>query len=345
MSVIHFLNVFEGDCNIIQHDSGRNTVIDISNGYNKEDTEAEKVAKAEKEALKNDADRNFVPNGKTNYHQKKNPDNSIDYISKLGISQIWRFIITHPDMDHLDGIKDLYNTFSIPNTWDTNNTKAIDASKNFAGFNKEDWEFYTQLRDGAISNTRRVTNYAESKNSFWVEDDIKVLCPTPALLSTANNTTKNWNDASYVLLYTPLKADGTRWKILFAGDSEDGSWEYILANHKADVTNVDVLFAPHHGRDSGRSYEFLKTVQPRVTLFGNASSKHLAYDSYQSTGNRKNTRITNNQAGYVVLNCTDSHLSVYVKNYQFMVNFRDKRRWETSPYNTKFQGYHLTSLR
>jgi hypothetical protein len=29
MPIIHFFNVLEGDCNIIQHDSGRLTVIDI----------------------------------------------------------------------------------------------------------------------------------------------------------------------------------------------------------------------------------------------------------------------------------------------------------------------------
>ncbi len=33
MSTIHFLNVLEGDCNIIQHDSGRITMMDVSNAY------------------------------------------------------------------------------------------------------------------------------------------------------------------------------------------------------------------------------------------------------------------------------------------------------------------------
>ena len=46
MSTIHFLNVLEGDCNIIQHDSGRVTVIDVSNAYDDVDTEEEKAVKA-----------------------------------------------------------------------------------------------------------------------------------------------------------------------------------------------------------------------------------------------------------------------------------------------------------
>ena len=49
MAIIHFLNVLEGDCNIIQHDSGRISVVDVSNAYNKEDTPEEKAAKASRE--------------------------------------------------------------------------------------------------------------------------------------------------------------------------------------------------------------------------------------------------------------------------------------------------------
>lgn len=46
MSVVHFLNVLEGDCNIIQHDSGRISVIDVSNADNNIDTEAEIAKKS-----------------------------------------------------------------------------------------------------------------------------------------------------------------------------------------------------------------------------------------------------------------------------------------------------------
>ena len=31
MSRVHFLNVDEGDCSWIEHDSGSNTIVDISN--------------------------------------------------------------------------------------------------------------------------------------------------------------------------------------------------------------------------------------------------------------------------------------------------------------------------
>jgi beta-lactamase superfamily II metal-dependent hydrolase len=241
-------------------------------------------------------------------------------------------------MDHLDGIKDLFNEFNIACTWDTDNTKEInDSSRGFGGYNREDWQFYKDIRNKKLTNVKRLTNYANESGNYWTEDNIKILCPTRELLSNANSG-GDWNDSSYVLLFTPPKMSGRKWKILFAGDSHDDSWDYILENHKSDVEGIDILLAPHHGRDSGRSYTFLETLRPKITLFGNASSQHLAYSCYDPT------RITNNQAGYIIMDCQESAISIYVKNYEFMYDFRSSREWSISSYNSTFGGYLLFVL-
>jgi len=339
MSVIHFLNVLEGDCNIIQHDlGGRVTVIDVSNAYNDVDTAAEKAVKASYERQVMLKANNYVPTNKTNYRQKESPDNPIDYLNKLKVNEIWRFIVTHPDMDHLDGIKDLYSEFAITHTWDTNNNKEFAPSDKFVKYNREDWDFYKNIRDGKYTGTKRLTPHAGDEENYWKDDDIKILCPTPGLVKNAN-ATGDYNDASYALLFTPLKKDGTRWKILFAGDTHDDSWDYILKNHKDEVANIDILFAPHHGRDSSRKYDFLDVLKPRMTLFGNASSDHLAYNKYPPI------RITNNQAGYVVVKCLAYGLYIYVKNQEFMKDFRAKRKWDASTYSSTYDGYHLVTLK
>ena len=56
MATVHFLNVLDGDCNIIQHDSGRITLIDVSNAYNARDTEEEKAARK----IKNEIAKKFL---------------------------------------------------------------------------------------------------------------------------------------------------------------------------------------------------------------------------------------------------------------------------------------------
>lgn len=338
MPTLHFLNVLEGDCNIIQHGSGRITVMDVSNAYNEQDTATEKAAKA---SLTRELKRlrTNVPSFKTNYGQKLEPDNPIEYLkNNIGTDQIFRFIISHPDMDHLDGIKDLYTEFTPLNTWDTDNNKEIDSDTSFAGYNKEDWEFYTQLRAGNITSTNRLTYFdSNPRSEFWNKDGLNILCPSKSLLNQANET-GDYNDASYALLYKVKKFDGGSWKILLAGDTHNDSWEHIIRNHEEDVSNIDVLLAPHHGRDSGRNYDFLDVLQPRVTLFGNASSKHLAYDSYPPI------RITNNQAGYVIVDISEDQMKFYVKNYNFASDFRSHRGWSAPEYSYSFSAYNLFVL-
>lgn len=334
MARIHFLNVLEGDCNIIQHDSGRLTVMDVSNAYNDYDTPEETAKKnsIERRIMLN---RTNVPSDKKDYGQKKYPDNPIEYLkNRIKTSDIFRFIVTHPDMDHLDGIKDLYEEFNIINTWDTDNNKVLDLNNFGAGYNKEDWKFYTSLRAGNVADTKRLTYFAGNSNSYYNDDNIKILCPTADLVRNAN-VTKDYNDSSYVILFTPPKKNGQRWKFLFAGDSHDDSWEYILENHKTEVSDIDVLFAPHHGRDSDRDYTFLKTLKPKVTLFGNAKSGHLAYSCYPET------RITNNQAGYVVIDISEEKIVFYVKNYDFARDYKAKRGWGEPVLNRGLNAYGL----
>lgn len=125
----------------------------------------------------------------------------------------------------------------------------------------------------------------------------------------ANEVDEEYNRCSYVILY---KTGGNR--IVFGGDSHDETWDYILENHMDDVTNVDLLVAPHHGRKSGRSYEFLDTLMPTLTFFGNARSEHLAYSAWSSRGL---SIVTNNQANCMVVDVDDTPMTLYVTHEHF----------------------------
>ena len=152
------------------------------------------------------------------------------------------------------------------------------------------------------------------------------------------NESKDYNDSSYAILFTPPKKNGGKWKILLAGDTHDDSWNYILENHKNEVTNIDILFAPHHGRDSSRNYDFLKTLTPSITMFGNASSEHLAYSKY--TG----TKITNNQAGHVIFDTSLDCIEIFVKNFEFAKDFRAKHDFGVPTLNRTHQAYSIGQL-
>ena len=311
MATIHFLNVRDGDCAVIEHNSGHITVIDVCNAKTKESPMVPLLATLELAQTERGITGNF--------QQKKNPVNPISYMRNHDISSIFRYIQTHPDMDHMDGITALFQAFSPLNFWDSDNTKEMPSSAwDSSRYSKEDWEFYKRLRDAKPQDDpKRLTLLSGVRGQFWNigedgskrGDGLHVLAPTKSLVDAANEADDEYNDCSYVLLYRTEKN-----RIVFGGDSHDDTWEHILAKHGEDVTDIDLLIAPHHGRMSRRSYKFLDTLRPTLTFFGNARSEYLAYDTWRR---RELSIITNNQANCMVVDAGTSPMTLYVTNKHF----------------------------
>lgn len=330
----HFLNVKDGDCSIIEHGSGRISVIDVCNAEKTTTTMSALELKYLTEKAKVAG----------NFQQKKHPVNPVEYMQKFGINQVFRFILTHPDMDHMDGIKDFFECFNPANFWDSDNNKEMEFEER-SPYNEEDWKFYKQIRDGkSQTNLTRLTLFSGSRNMYWAQDangqppgdKLSILAPTPELVKQANeNKTNNYHDASYVVLYS-----GNGGRILLCGDSHDNTWEHILDEWKDVIKDVDLLIAPHHGRKSGRSYKFLDTVNPKMTFFGNARSEHLAYSAWY---NRKLEYITNNQANCMVVDCSGNNLSLYVTNESFARAYTKENNSSTS-YSAKYDAWYLKEI-
>ena len=62
--------------------------------------------------------------------------------------------------------------------------------------------------------------------------------------------------------------------------------------------NVDLLVTLHHGRKTVGNDEYLDVLKPKLTLFGNTKSQYLDYSSWN---NRRLKKITNNQAGCIII--------------------------------------------
>ena len=146
-----------------------------------------------------------------------------------------------------------------------------------------------------------------------VGDALHILAPDQELIDEGNEA-QDFNDASYVVLYR--SAIG---KVLLAGDAHDATWEYVKEHYETDVSDVTLLIAPHHGRKSGRSYEFLDYVNPKLTFFGCAPSENLAYGAWNY---RKLAHLTNNQCGCIVAEGNGA-MHIYVENDTFAVSNGD----------------------
>lgn len=325
MGVVHFLNVNDGDCSIIQHVSGRVTMIDICNGNMEEETLTESGI--------------FTKDScgvSGNWGQKNHPVNPINYLSSLGEKSLFRFILTHPDMDHMDGIKKLYEKVNVENFWDTDNNKTMDDAE-FGNYHEEDWDFYQSKRGIALNlydGTKGKYYNADNDERTGDGDYLQILCPTKELMDEVNDK-EDYNNGSYMILYNENER-----RILFCGDAKEKEWDVVLENHEADLANIDVLIAPHHGRKSGGNDEFLDVLNPKLTLFGNAKSDHLNYDDWN---NRDLLHFTNNQGGSFVLVHNGSDIRVYCTNEKFAKKYAENNNRFTT-YSEKYKAWHLMDV-
>ena len=299
MARVHFLTVGAGDCTIIQHNSGRVTVIDVCGGNRTiEKAEASLIEAATK------------PRG--NFAMCNKPTNPIEYLKRLGTERIFRFILSHPDMDHLDGFDNLASSFKITNFWDSGARKE---KPEFSGgpYKEEDWDRYVSFRDGGEAGVTVVTPLAGERFQYANRapedgkrgDGLHIASPNQGLVDAANDS-EDHNDCSYVISYR-----STGGLVVFPGDAHDESWSYAIGEHADDLTNVAFLLAPHHGRKSDRDYTYLDTLKPQCSLLGCAPSEYLAYDAWR---NRGLDYFTQNQAGNVVLEIEEGYMDIYIEN-------------------------------
>ena len=247
------------------------------------------------------------------YMNEDNKDRIMKEIEeKSQKKHIHRFISTHPDEDHILGIKSFRDKLGIANFYCVENeaTKSEDT---------EDFEEYCDLRDGDKHYyiyegcSRKWMNISDDERGcagihcLWPitdNDDFK------AELKLAKEGTA-FNNISPIITYSVNNGV----KAIWLGDMENVFLEKIKG--KVDWPEVDILFAPHHGRSSGKiSSDVLAKMKPQIVVIGKAPSKNLDYYSGYNT-------ITQNSAGSIVFDCDDSRVHIYVSNESYSVAFLD----------------------
>jgi beta-lactamase superfamily II metal-dependent hydrolase len=237
MTQVHFLNVREGDCTWIKHANGTNTVIDVCLAK----SELVKAQDAAREMYSVTAKPNTI---RGNYNQSANPKNPIQYLQKFGVNSVFRFILSHPDMDHMDGIKDFFKAFHPANFWDTKNKKPKPKFGKSCKYSEEDWDFYQSIRTSK-DNPRCLYLYDGSHGRYYNENEdgtrggngLHILSPTSTLITEAIRD-GDYNDCSYVLLYKIGK-----FKVLLCGDTGNKTFEHLKENHYANIRNCfDLTF-------------------------------------------------------------------------------------------------------
>lgn len=239
-----------------------------------------------------------------------------EIISKSSSKGITRFISTHPDEDHLQGLEYLDQKLGIVNFYCVQNkaTKPDEST---------DFRHYCTLRDGdhhyyvsegcarKWMNRKDETRGAAGINFLWPDlanEDFK------KALSDAQKG-EAFNNISPIFTYRVNEGICAMWM----GDMEHDFLEKV--KDQIAWPEVDVLFAPHHGRHSGRvSSDVLKSMNPQIIVIGEAPSKYLDYYSGYNT-------IKQNSAGDIVFSCDGDWVHVYVSkaDYRYDTSFLEDR--------------------
>lgn len=270
---IHFLNVGKGNCTIIEHVSGRISMIDIDNS-----TIADKENKL---------------------------TDPINYYKDKKYGNLFRFILTNPDMDHMSGLDELTNNTKIINFWDTNNNKIIkDEDWNSSPYKKEDWDKYQELRKSEKDPKCLNIHRGGVDACCWVEDGITILSPSKNLEKIANDK-KEYHHSSYVLLveYCGLK-------VLLGGEASQEAWEEIYHDY-GDLLKSHIFLAPHHGSSDNIHEEAFSAINPDYVVISLA--KDVEYDEYYDS--LDTTVLCTNKHGTIDITLMDT--GKYVKHLEW----------------------------
>ena len=248
-----------------------------------------------------------------------NEDNKEEILEELKSQSqnknIVRFISTHPDDDHIRGLEYFNQEMPTLNFYCVKN-EAIKKDET------DDFEKYCSLRDN-------------SKKAFYLEKDcsrrwmnrpsdergsagINILWPVTsnkhykeALQQAADGSSPN--NISPIIKYS-LKSGAT---VLWMGDLETEFMENIEESLSFD--KVDILFAPHHGRDSGKvPKSWLDDLDPEIIVIGEAPSEHLNYYSSYNT-------IKQNSAGTLLFDCVNKAVHLYVEKDSYTEDFLEDK--------------------
>lgn len=271
MSKVKSFSVGEGDMFYINHNSDNFTTIDCCLDYDEESKQA-------KERILSELEAEMTGKG------------------------ITRFISTHPDEDHISGLKEYDNKFDILNFYRVNN----DTIKN--GEESDDFIKYKELRD---DDTKQFELKKGCSRKWMNQEDAErgssgLSCLWPITSNEKyKSALKDAADGKSPNNISPaIKYSCGDFSFMWMGDMESDMQEEF--DSCVNNSHVTVVFAPHHGRKTGHiPSSLMNKLSPQLVVVGEASSEELDYYKNQNT-------ITQNTAGDILFDVGSDFVDIFV---------------------------------
>lgn len=222
---VNFINVGEGDCILIEAPNKINILIDGGG----------------------------TPQGDFDVGSKI----VVPYLRRKGISEIDLLILTHPHLDHLEGLLPVLKEFKVGMVLDSGLLCDISAYK----------EFISLIQKKSIPYHK-----AKAGDNFVFSNNLEIFLLNP-LYDSDFYDESDFNNASIVVKLFYKNAD-----FLFTGDIEVTAEKKLLVWQ--NILQSDILKVGHHGSITSTNLEFLDKVDPRIAIitvgknhFGHPSQK------------------------------------------------------------------------
>ena len=168
------------------------------------------------------------------------------YLLDRGITYLDYVIVSHFDADHFQGLEYVINNIKVKN--------AIISS---LGQNSKEYETFLNL---AKKKKINIIYVKKGDSINFNNAKIEILYPDNEII---NDNAKNNNALVCKLIYN-------NFSMLFTGDIEEIAEKKILKLYEKNKEKLraDILKVGHHGSKTSSSYNFIKTVSPKIALIG-----------------------------------------------------------------------------
>jgi competence protein ComEC len=181
----------------------------------------------------------------------------IPYLRRKGIDTINLLVLTHPHLDHLEGLLPVIKEFKVDMVLDSGLISDLQEYKEFISTIQEKGIPYHQAKAG---------------DNFIFSNNLEIFLLNPSYISDFYNDS-DFNNASIVIKLFYKNAD-----FLFTGDIEETTENKLLIWQ--NILQSDVLKVSHHGSATSTNSEFLDRVNPMIAAitvgknnFGHPSQK------------------------------------------------------------------------
>jgi len=224
---VNFINVGEGDCILIEAPNKINILIDGGGTPQSDFDVGSKIV--------------------------------VPYLRRKGINEIDLLILTHPHLDHLEGLLPVLMEFKVDMVLDSGLPCDLSEYK----------EFISLIIKKGIPYHK-----AKAGDNFIFSNNLEIFLLNP-LYDSDFYEESDFNNASIVVKLFYKNAD-----FLFTGDIEEAAEKKLLVWQ--NILQSDILKVAHHGSTSSTNLQFLDKVNPSIAVitvgknhFGHPSQKTI----------------------------------------------------------------------